>query len=158
VVRSGIALDLTYQAIYGPKGLINDVCTVFSACSGLEKFAACVEFRAFDSRKIEILRERGIVGDWNGHLLPNASDEAKELAEEQNQLALGASPADMVRVAARARRDGFHGLGVVLVVSGVRRAEVVLAACEMRAVNELVIASDTARAMLEPASTCLSAA
>ena len=89
-------------------------------------------------------------GRINGHLLPRrGAGEAPLLeCERRNGLAPGASPADLARVASRARPHYHAGGGVILVVSGPGAADGVLALVTARAVNELIIDSDTAQAIL----------
>ena len=65
-----------------------------------------------------------------------------------NGLAPGASPADLARVADRARPHYLAGRGVILVTSGTAAVDGVLALVAVRAVNELIVDSETARAIL----------
>jgi DNA-binding transcriptional regulator LsrR (DeoR family) len=92
-----------------------------------------------------------VAGRVNGHLLPTrASGQAgRRACELQNQLAPGASPHDLCRVADRVRPHYIDGRGVVLLASGKRSVEGILVLTAARAVNELVMASDTAQALLQ---------
>jgi hypothetical protein len=89
-------------------------------------------------------------GRINGHLLPHrgAGGAAVMDRARSNGLAPGASPLDLARVADRARPHYLAGRGVILVTSGPAAVDGVLALVAERAVNELIVDSETARAIL----------
>ena len=88
-------------------------------------------------------------GRINGHLVPRRGSKAGALAcERRNGLAPGASPADLGRVAARARPHYYAGEGVILLASGLAAADGVLALVTARTVNELITDSETAGVLL----------
>jgi len=89
-------------------------------------------------------------GRINGHLLPRRGVNGAAVMEcaRSNGLAPGASPADLARVADRARPHYLAGRGVILVTSGTAAVDGVLALVAVRAVNELIVDSETARAIL----------
>ena len=91
-----------------------------------------------------------VAGRVNGHLLARREANAAAVAEceRRNRFALGASPAELARVAARARPHYLAGRGVILMASGPAAAEGVLALVTAGAVNELIIDSETARSIL----------
>jgi DNA-binding transcriptional regulator LsrR (DeoR family) len=161
VVWKMVERDPTVNAILGPrKGprprggvyMIDRIETLFTGIGAFLHHSASTEFGTFDipEEVMDELRASGIVGDLNGYLLADSGcDEAQARAEQLNQVAVGASPDDLKGIAERAR-DSYYkaGLGVVLAASGKQKARPVLATCRARAVNWLVLASDTAGEML----------
>jgi DNA-binding transcriptional regulator LsrR (DeoR family) len=158
-----IERDPTVHAILGPRRsgiprqgvyMIDRIQTLFTGIGAFLDQSASAEFGIleFVEESIEELRGLGIVGEINAHLLVDDRYGAggATRAEHLNKLAVGASPDDMRRVADRARASYYsNGLGVVVAATGREKARPVLAACRARAVNRLVIASDTADEMLE---------
>ncbi len=157
-----IEQDPTVQTILGcrhstlpgaAKPLLARIGTVFTGIGALAPYSASTELGAFDLHDGELdqLRADGIVGDLNGHLLRagGAGINTQSPAGRINQLAVGAAPDDLRRIAERRRKLPHHpGYGVVLGAAGAPKAPAVLAACAARAVNQLVISADTAAAIL----------
>jgi hypothetical protein len=92
-----------------------------------------------------------VAGRTNGHLLPTRASAAagERQCALRNRLAPGASPGDLRRVAERARPHYIHGRGVVLLGLGPGSVDGILALTAAQAVNELVVSSDCAQALLE---------
>jgi DNA-binding transcriptional regulator LsrR (DeoR family) len=158
VLRREIDADPTVRGILGSRGrarplpLIERIDTVFTTVRVLGPDPEGGEASILDlsPTEIEELTASGVPGEWNGHLLVarDADAATRRVVAEENRLATGASPADLKRVAERARPPVHRGRGVIVVASGPRVAAAVLALITAGAVNELVIGSDTAVAML----------
>jgi DNA-binding transcriptional regulator LsrR (DeoR family) len=158
-----IERDATTNAILGRrhsrlprKGtpMIEKIGTLFTGIGALEEHSTSTEFGMFSFRngELEELRAAGIVGDLNGYLLGSTGlpGDLGSLAGRLNQLAVGASPTDLRRIAERRRRmPTYPGFGVILGAAGRQKARAVIAACSTRAINQIVVTSDAARAMLE---------
>src|SRR5205823_2642943 len=86
------------------------------------------------------------------HLIVESDDTDRrspegQLVETINSLIVGASPADFIGVAERARQESSTGLGVVVLSVGGWKARILTTAIRMGAVNELITDLDTALAI-----------
>ncbi len=99
------------------------------------------------------LEAAGVVGDLALHLIVEPGDdstppqEVSQPVAEINNLIVGASPADFVRLASTTRTGETNGLGVMVIAVGPRKARILTAAIRMGAVNELVTDLETALAI-----------
>ncbi|MGD8395838.1 MAG: sugar-binding domain-containing protein, partial [Candidatus Eiseniibacteriota bacterium] len=127
--------DPTVRAILGirnsrlqhRRGAVARVGTLLTGIGALGVDSISSDFGIFEfsAEELEALRAEGIVGDINGHLIHASGEEVprQSMAGQHNQLAVGASPLEMRRIADRRRhRSHYPGLGVVLVAAGAHKA------------------------------------
>jgi DNA-binding transcriptional regulator LsrR (DeoR family) len=161
-IRDFIEGDVSYRRVFGGKkernkrdpGMIAQMDTLISGLSSLDVSTLPI-YRPdlITEQDIGSLQRSGVVGDLGLHLVvdPDHVGEGDgaagaKLVDEINNLIVGASPEEFVRVADRAR-NGNGGLGVVVLASGAWKARILLAAIRMGAVNELITDLETAIAM-----------
>jgi len=159
--RADLDADSTVRGILGARSrplekalpMIDRVDTVFTSVRALGRDGDPGEpaFLDLSAREVEDLVAAGVAGEWNGRLLAgsDADAECRRRVVAENRLATGASPADLKRVAERARPQYLRGRGVVVAASGPHVARALRALIAAGAVNEVVMASDTAVALLE---------
>jgi len=162
-LRADLEADSTVRGILGPQlrgpdrplPMIDRVDTVFTSVQALAaadgREAGAPSWLDLPARAAAELAAAGVAGVWNGHLLAprDADPGCRRLVAAENRLATGASPVDLRRVADRARPQFLRGRGVVVAAAGPRVAGALRALIAHGAVNELVIASDTAVALHE---------
>lgn len=160
-LRADLEADSTVRGILGsrsrppekPLPMIDRVDTVFTSVRALGSDADAGEPSLLElpAREAAELAAAGVAGEWNGHLLAahDADAGGRRVVATENRLSTGASPADLRRVAERARPQYLRGRGVVVAASGPRAARALRALIAAGAVNEIVVASDTAVAMLD---------
>lgn len=165
-IRDFIESDVSYRRIFGgpdengahQPGLIEQVDTLVTGLTSLDVQTLPI-YRPglITPEDLPILQRAGVVGDLALHLLvePNGpralSDGSpspeRELVENINDLIVGASPQDFLRVAERVRRGEADGLGVVVLAAGAWKARILTTAIRLRAVNELITDLETALAI-----------
>src|SRR5262249_14271795 len=102
---------------------------------------------------LPVLEAAGVVGDLALHLIVEPSEVAApprnsvQLVENVNDLIVGASPSDFLRVANQRREGRSDGLGVVVVAAGTWKSRILSTAIRLGAVNELITDLDTAMAI-----------
>jgi DNA-binding transcriptional regulator LsrR (DeoR family) len=156
-IRDFIESDVSYRRIFGDSrepGLNAQVDTVVTGLSSIDvQTLPTYRPNLITESDLPVLEAAGVVGDLALHLIAEpheggtAPPEALRLVESINDLIVGASPADFVRVAERARSSETAGLGVVVLSVGAWKARILSAAIRMRAVNELITDLDTALAI-----------
>ncbi len=165
-LRAEIEADSTVHGILGarsrapdrPLPMIDRIDTVFTSVRSIggdpdpgDEGAGEPSLLDLPVREAAELAAAGVAGEWNGHLLAarDADPACRRLVATENRLSTGAAPADLRRVAERARPQYLRGRGVVVAAAGPRAAGALCALIAAGAVNEIVIASDTAAALLE---------
>jgi DNA-binding transcriptional regulator LsrR (DeoR family) len=161
-IRDFIESDISYRRIFGGAdetgahhpGLIEQVDTLVTGLTSLDvETLPIYRPNLITPDDLPILHRAGVVGDLALHLLveqegtdsrPSAE---RELVENVNDLIVGASPRDFIRVAERARRGESKGLGVVVLASGAWKARILTTAIRLGAVNELITDLETALAI-----------
>src|SRR5207302_5219014 len=97
---------------------------------------------------LPVLEAAGVVGDLALHLIEDSEVRSPApVVAEINDLIVGASPQDFVRVADRHRRGESEGLGVIVLAVGAWKARILSTAIRLRAVNELITDLETATAI-----------
>lgn len=172
VIWSFLEEDASYQRIFGkghhrrsennqerdeparPNGIVRELDTVITGMSALQpESALCTMAKLVDEKELPVLHDAGYVGDLTGHPIccangAQATPEAKRLAEGISRLVVSATPQDLVRAADKARTLDDDTRGVFLVGHGEAKAKAFLAACQMRAVNEIITTRATASEMI----------
>jgi DNA-binding transcriptional regulator LsrR (DeoR family) len=159
-IRDFIEGDVSYKRIFGAPdepGLMNHVDTLVTGLTSLD-VQTLPTYRPglITPEDLPVLERAGVVGDLALHMIVAEDDSAAQaqstaedrgLVESINDLIVGASPKDFIRVAERARRGESQGLGVVVLASGPWKARILTTAIRLRAVNELITDLETALAI-----------
>lgn len=158
-IRDFIESDISYRRIFGgtgEKGLIDEVNCIITGLSSLDvQSLAAYRPNLITDSDLPRLEQAGVVGDLALHLLldqgepgENITDdyEGQELVKNINELIVGASPEDFVRVAENTRKEGRSG-GVIVLATGPWKARILITAIRLRAVNELITDMETALAI-----------
>lgn len=159
-IRDFIEGDVSYRRIFGGRddggewqpGLMEQVDTIVTGLTSLDvETLPIYRPNLITPEDIPVLQRAGVVGDLALHLIvsEDAAPESPEraLVAKINDLIVGASPADFVRVAERTRRGESRGLGVVVLAVGPWKAEILTTAIRLGAVNELITDLETAFAI-----------
>jgi DNA-binding transcriptional regulator LsrR (DeoR family) len=163
-IRDFIEGDVSYRRIFGERdeageshpGLIEQVDTLVTGLTSLDvETLPTYRPNLITPEDIPVLQRAGVVGDLALHLIvsEDASADAgkaspeRELVSRINDLIVGASPADFIRVAAKTRSGETRGLGVVVLAVGPWKAEILATAIRLGAVNELITDLETALAI-----------
>ena len=160
-IREFVESDVSYLRIFGgtdehgsqQPGLMRQVDTLVTGLSSIDvEILPIYRPHLITQEDIPVLERAGVVGDLALHLIVEADSmdrrsPERQLVETINSLIVGATPADFIRVAERARREDAPGLGVVVLSVGVWKARILTTAIRMGAVNELITDLDTALAI-----------
>jgi hypothetical protein len=161
-IRDFIESDVSYRRIFGGKddsgivqpGLIEHVDTLVTGLSSIDVQTLPI-YRPglITPEDLPVLEAAGVVGDLALHLVVDPSEiaappeAAVRLVENINDLIVGASPADFLRVAENSRAGNSNGLGVIVVAAGTWKSRILSTAIRSGAVNELITDLDTALAI-----------
>lgn len=172
-IRDFIESDVSYRRIFGgpdedgrpQPGLIEQVDTLVTGLTSLDVQTLPI-YRPglITPADLPVLQRAGVEGDLALHLLVSPNEQPpdargngpfhrsaeRELVAGINDLIVGASPEDFIRVADRARRASSPqsaGLGVVVLAAGAWKARILITAIRLRAVNELITDLETAVAI-----------
>jgi len=165
-IRDFIESDISYRRIFGgpvengvaQPSLIEQVDTLVTGLTSLDVQTLPI-YRPglITPEDLPVLQRAGVVGDLALHLLveqdgageptDSASSPERELVAHINDLIVGASPQDFIRVAERVRSGQVNGLGVVVLAVGAWKARILTTAIRLRAVNELITDLETALAI-----------
>ncbi len=161
-IRDFIESDVSYRRIFGGKdesgivqpGLIEQVDTLVTGLSSIDVQTLPI-YRPglITPEDLPVLEAAGVVGDLALHLVVDPSEiaapteAAVRLVESINDLIVGASPADFLRVAENSRAGDSNGLGVIVVAAGTWKSRILSTAIRSGAVNELITDLDTALAI-----------
>ncbi len=135
-------------------GIIRELDTIITGMSALEpESALCAMAKLVNEDELPILHSGGYVGDLSGHPIccangAQSTPEARRLADAISALVVSATPQDFVRVADKARTLEDERKGVFLIGHGEAKAKAFLAACQMRAINEIITTRGTAVEMI----------
>jgi len=165
-IRDFIQGDVSYRRVFGGRdergewsaGLIDRVDTLITGLTSIDVQTLQIYRPGLITKEdLPALERAGVVGDLALHLLVDGDHAGpagaatatrdRELVAEINDLIVGASPADFVRVAERVRSGERAGLGVVVLAAGPWKARILVAAMKLRAVNQLITDLETARAL-----------
>jgi len=167
-IRDFIEGDVSYRRIFGGKdesgevqpGLMSRVDTLVTGLTSLNvDTLPTYRPNLITTEDIPVLERAGVDGDLALHLIvsENAGDAAvteksvmspeRELVAKINNLIVGASPADFIRVAEKTRKGESNGLGVVVLAAGPWKAQTLITAIRLGAVNELITDLETAMAI-----------
>lgn len=160
-IRDFIESDVSYRRIFGGKdeageyrpGLMAQVDTVITGLSSLDvRTLPTYRPGLITQDDLPALEAAGVVGDLALHLVVEsrpAEDTSPErsLVDSLNDLIVGASPGDFIRIADQSRGADAAGLGVVVLAAGSWKARILTTAIRMGAVNELITDLDTALAI-----------
>lgn len=162
-IRDFIENDVSYRRIFGgpesvgQEGLIHQVDTLITGLTSLDvQTLPIYRPNLITPDDLPVLQQAGVLGDLALHLVvaPENSEPPEETAASQqsvvktiNDLIVGASPKDFIRVADRARSGEGRGLGVIVLAVGAWKARILTTAIRMGAVNELVTDLETAHAI-----------
>ncbi len=159
-IRDFIESDISFRRIFGgadetgipQTGLIEQVDTIVTGMSSIDvETLPIYRPNLITPNDVEVLERAGVVGDLALHLVvedaPVKRSEEESLVHSINGLIVGASPADFIRIAERARSSGASGLGVVVLSVGAWKARILSTAIRLRAVNELITDLETALAV-----------
>lgn len=166
-IRDFIESDVSYRRIFGGKdengefqpGFIEQVDTLVTGLTSLDvQTLPIYRPHLITEADLPILERAGVVGDLGLHLLVAQDDTAaspqdgcdspeRALVEDINDLIVGASPRDFLRVAEQARGGSSGGLGVIVLAVGAWKARILTTAIRLRAVNELITDLETALAI-----------
>jgi DNA-binding transcriptional regulator LsrR (DeoR family) len=162
-IRDFIENDVSYRRIFGgpeaagQDGLIHQVDTLITGLTSLDvQTLPIYRPNLITPEDLPVLQQAGVLGDLALHLVvaPESSESPEETAASQqsvvktiNDLIVGASPKDFIRVADRARSGEGRGLGVIVLAVGAWKARILTTAIRMGAVNELVTDLETAHAI-----------
>jgi len=159
-IRDFIEGDVSYRRIFGGRdeggenqpGLMAQVDTIVTGLTSLD-VETLPTYRPYliTPEDIPVLERAGVVGDLALHLIvsedaPRSTPE-RELVAKINDLIVGASPSDFIRLAERTRTGQGRGLGVVVLAVGPWKAEILTTAIRLGAVNELITDLETALAI-----------
>ncbi len=148
-IRDFIESDVSYRRIFGGidgPGALEQVDTLITGLTSLD-VQTLPTYRPglITEDDIPALQRAGVVGDLALHLILQLADNeliteipGQELVHSINDLIVGASPKDIVRVAERHRSGETNGLGVLVLAVGAWKAKILTAAIKMGAVNELI--------------------
>ncbi|HSV72149.1 MAG TPA: sugar-binding domain-containing protein [Chthonomonadales bacterium] len=167
-IRDFIESDVSHRRVFGGRdergewsaGLIERMDTLITGLTSLDvQTLPAYRPGLITTEDLPALQRAGVVGDLALHLLVDGDHRRPETEEAAgsdeglvaaiNDLIVGASPADFVRVAERARSGEREGLGVVVLAAGPWKARILATAMKLRAVNELITDFDTARALCD---------
>ncbi len=164
IIWSFIMENISYNQVFGaghhdPKapnsgGLIGELDTIITGMSGLQIESALFAMaKLVTEPELRVLRDGGFAGDLGGHPIRSEAGtevdpKAERLANAVSRLVVSPKPGDFVRVAEKARILDDDRKGVFLMGQGKAKAEAFVAACRMRAVNELFTSRETAAEML----------
>jgi DNA-binding transcriptional regulator LsrR (DeoR family) len=160
-IRDFIEGDVSFRRIFGgtdenrerQTGMIEQVDTLVTGLTSLD-VQTLPTYRPglITPEDLPILQRAGVVGDLALHMVTadgNGANKERvlesELVQDINDLIVGASPKDFVRVAEGSRSGG--GLGVMVIAVGAWKAKILTTAIRMRAVNELITDLETAHAI-----------
>jgi DNA-binding transcriptional regulator LsrR (DeoR family) len=162
-IRDFIENDVSYRRIFGgpessgQDGLIHQVDTLITGLTSLDvQTLPIYRPNLITPDDLPVLQQAGVLGDLALHLVVapegnNSSNAAsapqRSVVDTINDLIVGASPKDFIRVADRARSGEGRGLGVIVLAVGVWKARILTTAIRMGAVNELVTDLETAHAI-----------
>jgi DNA-binding transcriptional regulator LsrR (DeoR family) len=165
-IRDFIENDVSYRRIFGgvdesgyrQSGLIECVDTLVTGLTSLDvQTLPIYRPNLITPEDLPVLQRAGVVGDLALHLVvasddPDTPDQAppspeRELVAHVNNLIVGATPQDFIRVAERVRHGSSDGLGVIVLAVGAWKAPILTTAVRMRAVNELITDLETAMAI-----------
>ncbi|MEP6756687.1 MAG: sugar-binding domain-containing protein [Chthonomonadales bacterium] len=158
-IRDFIQNDTSYRRIFGDdtqSGLIDQVDTILTGLTSLDvRTLPLYRPNLITEDDIPVLHRAGVLGDIALHLVASLTvpsetakvAEGRELVKTLNDLIVGASPDDFLRVAQRARGVNPKGLGVVVVAVGPWKAPILTAAIRMGVINELVTDQETAQSI-----------
>ncbi len=161
-IRDFIESDVSYHRIFGgmgengerEPGFLDQVDTLVTGLTSLD-VQTLPTYRPglITPADLPALQRAGVVGDLALHLIvdPDSAADADSvdgrLVEEINDLIVGASPQDFIRVAERTRHGETAGLGVVVIAVGGWKAHILTTAIRIGAVNELITDLETALAI-----------
>jgi DNA-binding transcriptional regulator LsrR (DeoR family) len=167
-IRDFIESDVSYRRIFGgtdeqgkpQAGWIDQVDTLVTGLTSLDvQTLPIYRPNLITPDDLPVLQEAGVVGDLALHMVaeprerdgraPHSTENS--LVDSINDLIVGASPRDFIRVAERARARESTGPGVVVLASGPWKARILTIAIRMRAVNELITDLETAHAIAREA-------
>jgi DNA-binding transcriptional regulator LsrR (DeoR family) len=157
-IRDFIESDVSYRRIFGSQerdGLIHQMDTLVTGLTSLDVQTLPIYRPGLITEDdLQALEKAGVVGDLALHLLEEketSSDDIvnkdESLVQELNDLIVGASPLDFIRVAEKARETDSKGPGVIVVAVGPMKARILITAIRLGAVNELITDLETAIAM-----------
>jgi len=167
-IRDFIEGDVSYRRIFGGRnengeilpGLMSQVDTLVTGLTSLDvDTLPAYRPNLITPEDIPVLERAGVVGDLALHLIvsENAGEASaaektettpeRELVAKINNLIVGASPTDFIRVAERTRKGESRGLGVVVLAAGPWKAQTLITAIRLGAVNELITDLETAVAI-----------
>lgn len=164
-IRDFIESDVSYRRIFGgydhgkhegewQPGLMEQVDTLVTGLTSLDvQTLPIYRPNLITPEDLPLLQQVGVVGDLALHLLVDLdaakteSLEERELVASINDLIVGATPNDFIRVAERTRTGETRGLGVVVLGVGAWKARILTTAIHLRAVNELITDLETALAI-----------
>jgi DNA-binding transcriptional regulator LsrR (DeoR family) len=159
-IRDFIEGDVSYRRIFGGRddngefqpGLMEQVDTIITGLTSLDvETLPTYRPNLITPEDIPVLGRAGVVGDLALHLVVSedapASSPERDLVAQINDLIVGASPADFIRVAEKTRSGEGKGLGVVVLAVGPWKAQILATAIKMGAVNELITDLETSLAI-----------
>lgn len=165
-IRDFIESDVSYRRIFGgpqeeavgerQPAMIEQVDTLVTGLTSLDvQTLPTYRPNLITPDDLPVLQRAGVVGDLALHLVvahgsgtePADKSPEQQLVEEINDLIVGASPSDFIRVAERHRHGDLNGLGVVVLAVGAWKAKILTTAIRLRAVNELITDLETAHAI-----------
>ncbi len=166
-IRDFIESDVSYKRIFGGRdeegsprpGLMEQVDTLVTGLTSLDvETLPIYRPKLITTEDIPVLQQAGVVGDLALHLIvsedggPESENTGKpsperELVAKINDLIVGASPRDFIRVAEKTRTGETRGLGVIVLAAGPWKAQILTTAIRLGAVNELITDLETALAI-----------
>ena len=168
-IRDFIEGDVSFRRIFGGRdesggcqpGLVEQVDTLVTGLTSLDvETLPIYRPNLITPEDIPVLQRAGVVGDLALHLIVSEnsgsqhsalstrhSTPERQLVAKINDLIVGASPRDFIRVAARSRAGESRGLGVLVLAAGPWKAQILTTAIRLGAVNELITDLETAIAI-----------
>ncbi len=157
-IRDFIESDVSYRRIFGGMegpGALDQADTLITGLTSLDvRTLPTYRPGLITEDDIPALQRAGVVGDLALHLVvqPTVGHSPSEitggeLVNNINDLIVGASPKDIVRVAERHRNGETNGIGVLVLAVGAWKARILTTAIQMGAVNELITDLDTAHSI-----------